>query len=291
MPTANLGVGYVSASQTQKEVSINAAFDKLDGASNGTASVDCTAGGTVVVDAATYTGAGILVLSGTPAASVLVLVPDTKRLFVVQNACGQAADLQSTAGGTLSALPDGFRGLYANVGSDVIPIAVAASAGGGGSLATDGDVVLSGLADGDELVYDGSVARWRNRRPRHVVAANALTGVLVNDQVLLLHRFDADVTLPANFTDYLGHSSQAGGSAAATGNTEIKVQKATDAAPNTFADVGTITIGAAGVDPTFATSGGSAVSFAKGDVLRLIGPASADATFADFYATIVMFEG
>jgi hypothetical protein len=41
---------------------------------------------------------------------------------------------------------------------------------------------------------------------------------------------------------------------------------------------------------TFASSGGAAVTFAQGDALSLVGPASADATFTNFAATLVGYE-
>lgn len=288
--TANLGVGYVSASQNQKEVTINSAFDKLDGASNATVNVDCTAAGVVAVDAGSYTSAGCLKLTGTAASPFTLTVPDTKRIFVVHNASGQQASVQSAAGGTITIVPDGYKGWFINEGSDVICVVLSAAAGGGGSFVLLSDVAVSGLADGDEIYFDSSVAKFKNARKKHVVSANALTGVLTNSQVLLLHGLDVACTLPANLTAFRGSASRAGGSANATASTVVKIQKALAASPNSFSDVGTITFGAGTVTPTFATSGGSAVSFAQGDVLRLIGPASADATFADFYATIVMQE-
>lgn len=290
MGTPNLNVGYVAAGQTQKEVTINAAFDQLDKAANQTVAVDCTAAGTVAVASATYVNAGCLKLTGAPASPFTVTVPDTKRIFVVHNDSGQQATVQSVAGGTTTIVPDGYLGWFVNQGSDAVCVVLSSASGGGGALALLSDVTLTGLADNDELYFDTGVSKWKNARKKHVVSANALTGVLTNSQVLLLHRLDIACTIPANFADFRDSSSQAGGSAVATASTEVKVQKAANATPNTFSDVGTITFGAGTVTPTFATSGGSAVAFAKGDVLRLIGPASADATFADFYATLVMYE-
>ena len=66
--------------------------------------------------------------------------------------------------------------------------------------------------------------------------------------------------------------------------------KATAAAPGTFSGVGTITIAAGALVGTFATSGGADMTFAQGDSLSLVGPASPDATFAGFSATLVGYE-
>lgn len=122
------------------------------------------------------------------------------------------------------------------------------------------------------------------------IFAGSMTGVLTTSQLLLSHKFTTAVTIPANFGDHLGYSSEAGGTAVTTASTVINVDKAMAATPNTFSNVGTITFAIGTVTPTFASSGGTAISFAKGDVVRLVGPASADATFAGFYASIVGFE-
>jgi hypothetical protein len=158
------------------------------------------------------------------------------------------------------------------------------------TLANLTDFNISGATDKDLLVYDSASSKWLNQRGKYIVSAFGGSAVLTNSQVLLLHRVSKAITCPANFGSYLGHNSQAGGSANATASTAITVDKAPTATPNTFSNVGTITIGAGGVTPTFATSGGAAVTFAQGDVLRVIGPGSADATFAGFYSTLVCRE-
>ncbi len=151
---------------------------------------------------------------------------------------------------------------------------------------TGGGGLPSG-ATHDQLVYVGGT--WTAQRPRYIVGA-FVPGVLTASQTLLMHTFSKAVTFPANFGSYLGHASQGRGSAAATASTAIAVQKATAAAPSSFTGVGTITIAAAGITATFATSGGTTVSFAAGDTLMLVAPASPDASFAGFSATLVGYE-
>jgi hypothetical protein len=119
------------------------------------------------------------------------------------------------------------------------------------------------------------------RRP-YQIGFSFVGGVLANSQRLGDHVFSVAAKIPADFGAYAGHASEASGSANATSNTAIKVQK-------NGSDVGTITIGSGGVSPTFSTSGVT-VSFAAGDKLTLVGPSTADATFANFCCTLVLYE-
>jgi hypothetical protein len=77
------------------------------------------------------------------------------------------------------------------------------------------------------------------------------------------------VTFPANFA-----GSQFTATANATASTVIDIQK-------NGSSVGSCTIAAGGTTPTFASSGGASVSFAAGDVIAFICPASPDLTLAD----------
>lgn len=163
------------------------------------------------------------------------------------------------------------------------------SGGSASNIDALSDVTITSVADRDVLVYDSTSSQWKNQRAKYNIGI-FVPGVMTASQNLVYHRFSKAVTLPANFGAYLGHASEAGGSANATGSTVINIDKAATATPNTFSNVGTITIGASGVTPTFASSGGTAITFAQGDVLRAVAPASPDATFADFYATLVGFE-
>lgn len=135
-----------------------------------------------------------------------------------------------------------------------------------------------------------SVLRWSGTAwlgEKYIIGASVVSGVLTAAQVLLYHKFAHAVDFIANFAGALGDAPQAAGSANATASTACKIQKAVAATPTSFSDIGTITFATGTVTPTFA---GSAVSFAQGDVIRIIGPASADATFADFFATLVGFQ-
>jgi hypothetical protein len=154
---------------------------------------------------------------------------------------------------------------------------------------TVGQVFSSGAAS---WTWDGT--KWAavgssTTSPRYIVAC-FVPGLMTASQILLDHRVSKAVTFPANFGAYLGHTSEARGSANATASTAIDVQRATSAAPSTFTSVGTITIAAGAMVGTFTSSGGAAVSFAQGDTLALVGPATPDGTFAGFAATLVGYE-
>lgn len=139
----------------------------------------------------------------------------------------------------------------------------------------------------DQLVYNGSA--WVAQRARYILGC-FVPGTMTASQMLLLHRFTKAVTIPANFGAYLGHVSEVRGTVNATASTVIIVQQSLSGTPGTFSNVGTITIAGGAMVGTFASSGGTAISFAQGDAVALMGPASADTTFANFAATLVGYE-
>jgi hypothetical protein len=115
-------------------------------------------------------------------------------------------------------------------------------------------------------------------------------GVPTASQNLLMHKFSKAVTIPANFAAYAGHASEAAAAVAATASTAIDVARALTSAPTSFSSVGTITFAATAASGTFASGGGTTITFAQGDVLRLRAPPTPDATLADFAATLVGYE-
>jgi hypothetical protein len=148
---------------------------------------------------------------------------------------------------------------------------------------TSGQVLQSGGASANPAWATSSA------QPKYNIGCY-VPNVLTANQNLLFHKFTKAVTVPANFGSYSGHVSEAGSGVAATASTAIDVAKAVAATPTTFSTVGTITFAAAAASATFASTGGTAITFAQGDVTRLRGPASPDATLADFFATIAGYE-
>jgi len=92
------------------------------------------------------------------------------------------------------------------------------------------------------------------------------------------HGFAAGASFPVNFS-----GSQARGSANATASPVVTFSKAVAASPLSFSTIGTLTIAAGTVTPTFVAA--AATSFAIGDTLRGI-VTTGDASFADLYLTL-----
>lgn len=116
--------------------------------------------------------------------------------------------------------------------------------------------------------YTGSA--WTRHISRPVDIQASVSGDVPADAVLVgLMPFATATTFPADFA-----GSQAVAGTAPTLDAVFEVYKNASV-------VGTITFVEATTSAVFATSGGLPVSFAPGDTIRIIGPASADATLAD----------
>jgi hypothetical protein len=189
----------------------------------------------------------------------------------------------------------GTKGLVPAPGAGDAAAGKFLGAGGTFTLPTLGgtsDSAITSAADNDILVYiSGSPGHWTNKRPLYGIAISApqITAYTAS-QVLGHHDFACGVTIPANFGAYLGRQARAGGSAVAAASTIISVEKAAAATPNTFSQVGTITIAAGTVTPTFASSGGTTIVFAANDRVRFVAPATPDTTFVGFYCTIPGYQ-
>ena len=107
--TPNLAIPHILQSQAQKEVTANAAFDRLDEALNDLIEIDVSAGNTSVLPADFHRNVRLR-LTGTPAAALDLTVPASKRLFVIKNDCGQDAAV-TTGAGTPLTLTSGQRRL------------------------------------------------------------------------------------------------------------------------------------------------------------------------------------
>ena len=162
-------------------------------------------------------------------------------------------------------------------------------AGGDPSWITNGGgfLAITTPVSRDILSYNSSSGKFENVRPKYEVSAY-IPGTLVANQNLLYHKFSKSVTIPANFGPVLGHNSVAGCSVASTGAVSIAIARAPVATPTTFSGAGSITFTSSGVIGTFPFWG--AQTYAQGDIMRVRGPATPDATFADLHFSLVGYE-
>lgn len=143
--------------------------------------------------------------------------------------------------------------------------------------------------DGDIIVFDSGT--FVNVRPmRGIGFGSDPTALLTADQEVFYHRCSFPFTIVADFADYQGASTTMAGTALATADVILRVQRADAAAPLTFADVGTITIGAGTVDVVDLDSTALDIEYAKNDIIRILAPTSPDATFKGVFGNLVGYQ-
>jgi len=151
MSTPNLSIAHIQASQDQKEVTANAAFDALDLAITESGILDVSAGGIITVPSAQALGLVRLVLTGAPGAGVTVAFPAVKRLVLVRNDADAVAVITRAGGaGETTVEPGDQRILYLS-GGGVQPAAREIYDFGFVSMATPGP--------GDVIGKTGDAAR------------------------------------------------------------------------------------------------------------------------------------
>lgn len=161
----------------------------------------------------------------------------------------------------------------------------------GPASATDGHVVLFDGTSGKLAKDGGAVSSLAVGTAAALATARTIGGVSFDGTANITQPFDVFAYLPGLQTSAsqkllrvkmaraVSFAANFAGSyftatANATGSTVFDVQK-------NGVSVGTVTIGAGSTTATFASSGGAAQAFAAGDVLTILGPATADATLAD----------
>lgn len=289
MSNSTTNLDLVSQSQAGKEITINAALDAASPAMLYGRRATTTAGltwgyygGTVLVS-----GAPTTLANGTVTLTPLVINyvqanPATGAVSV--NTTGFTAghkQLYSIAAGASSVI--GYTDLR-TLGGD---------AGGVSSVnGQDGDVTLDAAdvgADASGTAADTMMEHLTdtNPHPEYLTQAEGDARYLqsIGAQPFDIHTFYPGVpgasaklyrgklaravTFSANFA-----GAQFTATVNATGSTVFDIQK-------NGASVGSCTIAAGSMTPTFASSGGATVSFAAGDIFAVYAPATADATLAD----------
>jgi len=123
MASPNLAIPHIAASQNQKEVTANAAFDALDLAMTESGLLDVGAGGLVSVPSAQARGLARLVLTGAPGAGVTVAFPAVKRLLLLRNDADAVAVITRAGGGAETTVEPGDQRLLYLSGNGVQPAA------------------------------------------------------------------------------------------------------------------------------------------------------------------------
>jgi hypothetical protein len=131
MPTTpNLGISHIDASQNNKEVTANTAFDVLDTALTDylavtvTGAVDVTPAGTIIQEA-------YVELVGALTANINLIIPASKRFYVIRHSAtgGHTINVKSAAAGTNGAVLlslSNIRTVYCD-GTNVILVSAASN--------------------------------------------------------------------------------------------------------------------------------------------------------------------
>jgi hypothetical protein len=184
-----------------------------------------------------------------------------------------------------AALGPGSSGQYLQTqGSGANPQWAAVAGASGGTIT--GVTAGTGLSGGGT---SGTVTLSLAAQP--YIISGFYPGVPGNSQLLLVHRCGTAITFPANFATTASGADTGGGCTVnATGSTVINIDKCLAANDPTtggnWTTIGTLTIGAGGHSFSLATTGGASQSAAKGDFIRAVAPATADATAANIYITL-----
>jgi len=125
-------------------------------------------------------------------------------------------------------------------------------------------ISLTAPAAGDMLRYNGS--NWVNEKPPYDVGISRSSGAPIASQIMLDFEFNRTVVFASGLTGSVGHAS-----VAATAQTDFDIQK-------NGSSVGTMRFAAAGTTASFIMA--SATTFNSGDLLKVVAPASPDATLA-----------
>lgn len=124
MSTPNLALAHIAASQTQKEVTANAAFDALDTAITDQQSINC-AGSSDVTPASTIADAMVLLLTGLLTGNINLKLPQVKRPYIIRNTTTGAFTItvKTTNGASTGVIvPQSCEGFVYSDGTNVIQV-------------------------------------------------------------------------------------------------------------------------------------------------------------------------
>ena len=158
MPSPNLAVAHVAASQNQKEVTINDAFDALDNAVNRALQV-AMADANLTLTTSQANRHGLVVLTGSLTATREVTLPANHRRLALRNATtgDQAVTVRYPGSGAVVAVAPDSTALLVGDGTNLYGVAGGGTGGGAETLAGLDDVDVAGALNGDLLRFDGTL--------------------------------------------------------------------------------------------------------------------------------------
>lgn len=244
--TAKLGITKIEASQSQKEVTANAAFDKLDKAIAGYEDIDIAGGAGNQTLSADEQMNSAIVLSGTITGARNVIVSTGKKWHFFNDCDGAYTVTVKTAAGTGVEIPAGEWREVMNDGTNVVEIGGGGGGGGGtwgsitGTLSdqTDLQSALDGKADDGDIPTElpdltDFPASYTGHAGKLVVVKNA------EDGVEFVERVDA---LSASMTQVVGDGTTTSFSIAHNfGSLDLLVQvrEATDSGDDGYVRIDT----------------------------------------------------
>lgn len=263
----NLDLSQVAPNQTNKEITINDANGQLDAAFTEAFTADVSAGNVTLTNTQFRRNIAFLV-TGAATAGRRLEVPAVKRFFVARNASSTDSIVVRRGATDITVPPETTYIFYTDGSADGI-ITVSAQAAyesvvnGGGSFTGNGKKVLR-INTGETAI--------------EYVAAPYDIGLCLPGSPTALQKIDyvcaRAFTLPDNFSGSRGYARTSD----ATG-VVFDVEK-------NGSVIGTVSFGAGSNTATFNTTGSSTETFAAGDRLSIVCPASLG-TLADVAITFL----
>jgi hypothetical protein len=157
LATPYLAISQIAASQDQKEVTANAAFNALDSSVNGQTTIAMTDADITLTQAQTASG-GVLQFTGTLTADRYVNVPAINRAFSVRNSCtggNLIVQVLGSGGASVSVPLNGLIPLYCDsVGVYALGGSVVSGGGGGGvGGSAQAEYIPTGVIDGSNPTF------------------------------------------------------------------------------------------------------------------------------------------
>lgn len=243
-------------------------------------------GATGATGATGPTGSTVAAINAQTGTSYTIVNGDNEKLLSLSNTAAIAVTLpQAGSGGNFLST---WTAYVANLNTGAATITPTTST-------IDGTTSITLAKNQGVLIVSDGVNYYT---VRGLTSAQSLTtsafasAVLTTNQVFYFYQFATKVVYPANFgATQTGGSSTGSALINATASTTIKIDHCPTASDPTsggnWTTIGTAVYAAAGHTAVLTTTGGVAMTFAVGDYIRCIGPATADTTLAGIAIVLV----